>query len=201
MDIKAELQKIKSYLMSAEVTETPTETVTHEFASYDLESGGSVKIEGEIAVGSVVTVTDENGNDVPAPDGEHVLVGVAKIVVKDGSIAEIYPLEETAPEVEVEVEQAVDTTALPEYVAEPMPDHAKEMESLSERITKLEGVIADLMTRLDGMSKANTAMTAVIEEMSKTPTAEAVKPAQFSFINKKEDVYSRLEKLKNSINK
>jgi hypothetical protein len=200
MDIKAELQKIKSYLMSAEVTETPTEAVTHEFASYDLESGGSVKIEGEIAVGSVVTVTDENGNDVPAPDGEHVLVGVAKIVVKDGSIAEIYPLEETAPEVEVEVEQSADTTALPEYINE-QPIDPKKMQEMADRLVTCESMISELMAKVESMTKANTAMTAVIEEMSKAPMAESVKPAQFSFINKKEDVYSRLEKLKNSINK
>ena len=152
---------------------------------------------------TLVTVTDESGNDVPAPDGEHVLVGVAKIVVKDGAIAEIYPIEEeptTEPEVEVEVEQSIDTSALPEMVNE-QPIDPKKMQEMADRLVKCESMISELMAKVEGMTKANTAMTAVIEEMSKAPTAEAVKPAQFTFINKKEDVYARLERLKNSINK
>ena len=70
MDIKAELLKIKSYLMSSE---TPVETTPQAFAMYDLEGGGQVSINGEIAVGADVMVVDGDGNEVPAPDGEHVL--------------------------------------------------------------------------------------------------------------------------------
>ena len=54
MDIKAELLKIKSYLMSSEVTETTAQ----EFAMYDLASGGQVSINGEIVVGAEVMVID-----------------------------------------------------------------------------------------------------------------------------------------------
>lgn len=191
MDIKAELLKIKSYLMSSE---EPTET-PQAFAMYDLESGGKVSINGEIVVGADVMVIDGDGNEVPAPDGEHVLVGVAKIKTEGGKIVEIMPIEEK-PEIEVEIEASEEMAE-----AEPMPDHAKEMESMSERITKLEGMLADLMTRMDGMGKATEAMTAVVEVIASAPTAEVSKPASFTYINPKTSQEKKFENLLNALNK
>lgn len=192
MDIKAELLKIKSYLMSSE---TPVETTLQAFAMYDLEGGGSVSINGEIAVGADVMVVDGDGNEVPAPDGEHVLVGVAKIKTEGGKIVEIMPIEEE-PTVEVEVEATEEMAE-----AMPMPDHAKEMESMAERITKLEGMLADLMTRMDGMGKATEAMTAVVEEIASAPTAEVSKPASFTYINPKNSQEKKFENLINALKK
>lgn len=195
MDIKAELLKIKSYLMSSE---SPVEPTLQAFAMYDLEGGGQVSINGEIAVGADVMVIDGDGNEVPAPDGEHVLVGVAKIKTEGGKIVEIMPLEEE-PEVEIEIEAGNKEEEMAE--AEPMPDHAKEMESMSERITKLEGMLADLMTRMDGMGKATEAMTAVVEEIASAPTAEVSKPASFTYINPKNSQEKKFENLINALKK
>lgn len=196
MDIKAELLKIKSYLMSSE---SPVEPTPQAFAMYDLEGGGQVSINGEIAVGADVMVIDGDGNEVPAPDGEHVLVGVAKIKTEGGKIVEIMPLEEEKPEVEIEIEAGNKEEEMAE--AEPMPDHAKEMESMSERITKLEGMLADLMTRMDGMGKATEAMTAVVEEIASAPTAEVSKPASFTYINPKNSQEKKFENLINALKK
>lgn len=195
MDIKAELLKIKSYLMSSE---TPVEPTPQAFAMYDLEGGGKVSINGEIAVGADVMVIDGDGNEVPAPDGEHVLVGVAKIKTEGGKIVEIMPIEE-APEIEVEIEAGNKEEEM--AGAEPMPDHAKEMESMSERITKLEGMLADLMTRMDGMGKATEAMTAVVEVIASAPTAEVSKPASFTYINPKNSQEKKFENLINALKK
>lgn len=195
MDIKAELLKIKSYLMSSESSVEPTPQA---FAKYDLEGGGQVSINGEIAVGADVMVIDGDGNEVPAPDGEHVLVGVAKIKTEGGKIVEIMPLEEE-PEVEIEIEAGNKEEEMAE--AEPMPDHAKEMESMSERITKLEGMLADLMTRMDGMGKATEAMTAVVEVIASAPTAEVSKPASFTYINPKNSQEKKFENLINALKK
>ena len=195
MDIKAELLKIKSYLMSSE---TPVEPTPQAFAMYDLEGGGQVSINGEIAVGADVMVIDGDGNEVPAPDGEHVLVGVAKIKTEGGKIVEIMPIEEE-PSIEVEIEAGNKEEEMAE--AEPMPDHAKEMESMSERITKLEGMLADMMTRMDGMGKATEAMTAVVEVIASAPTAEVSKPASFTYINPKSAQEKKFENLLNALNK
>lgn len=176
-------------------SETPVETTLQAFAMYDLEGGGSVSINGEIAVGADVMVVDGDGNEVPAPDGEHVLVGVAKIKTEGGKIVEIMPIEEE-PTVEVEVEATEEMAE-----AMPMPDHAKEMESMAERITKLEGMLADLMTRMDGMGKATEAMTAVVEEIASAPTAEVSKPASFTYINPKNSQEKKFENLINALKK
>jgi hypothetical protein len=188
MDIKAELLKIKSYLMSSEVTPT-----AQEFAMYDLASGGQVSINGEIVVGAEVMVIDADGNAVPAPDGEHELVGVAKIKVQGGKIVEIMPMEEEAP-VEVNIEAG-------EEMAEaiPMPDYAKEMQTMTDRITKLEGMIADMMTRIDGMGKATEAMSAVVEEVASRPTAEVSKPVAFTYVNPKEKQNEKFSNLLNAL--
>jgi hypothetical protein len=195
MDIKAELLKIKSYLMSSE---TPVEPTSQAFAMYDLEGGGQVSINGEIAVGADVMVIDGDGNEVPAPNGEHVLVGVAKIKTDAGKIMEIMPLEEEAS-IEVEIEAGNKEEEMAE--AEPMPDHAMEMESMSERITKLEGMLADMMTRMDGMGKATEAMTAVVEVIASAPTAEVSKPASFTYVNPKTSQEKKFENLLNALNK
>lgn len=187
MDIKAELLKIKSYLMSSDVTTEPTEEVgetpivEHNFAEYETASGVKVKIDGEIAVGVPVVAVAEDGTEAPAPDGEHEIVGVAKIVVKDGLIAEIMPLEEE-PSVEVEVEMA-DAMPVVDITAE-----------LQDRIVKLEGKLDELMKKFEGMTKATEAMTAVVEEISTLPTAEVSKPASFTYLYPKSKQDKNIEK-------
>lgn len=186
MDIKAELLKIKSYLMSSDVTTESTEvveekSVEHNFAEYETATGVKVKIDGEIAVGVPVVVVMEDGTESPAPDGEHEILGVAKIMVKDGLIAEIMPLEEE-PKVEVEVELAE---------AEPVVDITAE---LQDRIVKLEGKLDELMKKFEGMTKATEAMTAVVEEISTLPTAEVSKPASFTYLYPKSKQDKNIEK-------
>ena len=179
-------------------SETPVEPTPQAFAMYDLEGGGQVSINGEIAVGVDVMVIDGDGNEVPAPNGEHVLVGVAKIKTDGGKIVEIMPIEEE-PSIEVEIEAGNKEEEMAE--AEPMPDHAMEMESMSERITKLEGMLSDLMTRMDGMGKATEAMTAVVEVIASAPTAEVSKPASFTYVNPKSAQEKKFENLLNALNK
>ena len=187
MDIKAELLKIKSYLMSSDVTTEPTEevgetpVVEHNFAEYETATGVKVKIDGEIAVGVPVVVVAEDGTEAPAPDGEHEILGVAKIVVKDGLITEIMPLEEE-PTVEVEVELAEEM---------PIVDMTAE---LQDRIVALEGKLDELMKKFEGMTKATEAMTAVVEEISTLPTAEVSKPASFTYLYPKSKQDKNIDK-------
>lgn len=192
MDIKAELLKIKSYLMSSDVTTEPTEVVeentvvSQNFAEYETATGVKVKIDGEIAVGVPVVAIAEDGTESPAPDGEHEIVGVAKILVKDGLISEIMPLEEEKPEVEIEVEAS-------EEMAEAMPV-ADLTAELQDRIVVLEGKLDELMKKVEGMTKATEAMTAVVEEISTLPTAEVSKPASFTYLYPKSKQDKNIEK-------
>lgn len=175
------------------------------FAMYTTTSGADVKIDGEIVVGSKVFVIDENGTESPAPSGEHELVGVAKIVVTDGVISEIMPIEEE-PSVEIEIEtgkteEMSDESSVELAVepTEPMVDHSKEMESMAERITKLETMLADLMSQIGGMSKINEKMSSMLEKISLVPTDNPTKPESFSS-SKKDEKMARFEALKSVLN-
>jgi hypothetical protein len=178
---------------------------TESFAMYTTASGTDVKIDGEIVVGAKVFVIGENETESPAPSGEHELVGVAKIVVTDGVISEIMPIEDE-PSVEIEIEsgkteEMADESSgeLANEPAEPIIDHAKEMESMAERITKLETMIADLMSQIGGMSKINEKMSSMLEKISLVPTETPTKPESFSN-SKKDEKMARFEALKSVLN-
>jgi hypothetical protein len=167
------------------------------FAMYSTESGAEVKIDGEIVVGAPVFVIDpETASEVPAPDGEHVLVGVAKIIVTGGVITEIMPIEEEEPSIEIEVEASADPSE--EIEAEVMnPDMMSEMDS---RIKSLEEKISKISMALDSLLSATTAMNSVVTELSKQPTEEPSKPVAFSaFKGKKEKNMAYFNKLATSL--
>jgi hypothetical protein len=167
------------------------------FAMYSTESGAEVKIDGEIVVGAPVFVIDpETASEVPAPDGEHVLVGVAKIMVTGGVITEIMPIEEEEPSIEIEVEASADPSE--EIEAEVMnPDMMSEMDS---RIKSLEEKISKISMALDSLLSATTAMNSVVTELSKQPTEEPSKPVAFSaFKGKKEKNMAYFNKLATSL--
>jgi hypothetical protein len=168
------------------------------FAMYSTESGAEVKIDGEIVVGAPVFVIDpETASEVPAPDGEHVLTGVAKIMVTGGVITEIMPIEEEEePSIEIEVEASADPSE--EIEAEVMnPDMMSEMDS---RIKSLEDKISKISMALDSLLSATTAMNSVVTELSKQPTEEPSKPVAFSaFKGKKEKNMAYFNKLATSL--
>jgi hypothetical protein len=167
------------------------------FAMYSTESGAEVKIDGEIVVGAPVFVIDpETASEVPAPDGEHVLIGVAKIMVTGGVITEIMPIEEEEPSIEIEVEASADPSE--EIEAEVMnPDMMSEMDS---RIKSLEEKISKISMALDSLLSATTAMNSVVTELSKQPTEEPSKPVAFSaFKGKKEKNMAYFNKLATSL--
>jgi hypothetical protein len=174
------------------------------FAIYTTASGTDVKIDGEIVVGAKVLAIGENGMEIPAPDGEHELIGVAKIVVTDGVISEIMPIEDE-PSVEIEIEAETEKLADEsnvELAVEPQPssvDYGPEMESMAERITKLETMIADLMAKLGGMSKMNEKMASMLGKIELLPTAEPTKNETFSS-SKKDEKWERFETLKQVLN-
>lgn len=174
--------------MSSETNNTTAQS----FAMYDMEEGGQVSINGEIVVGAEVMVVDGEGNSVPAPDGEHVLTGVGKIKTEGGKITEIMPMEEPQTEapVEVNVEASEDMGEVT-----PMPDHAKEMEMMKERMNKLEAMCSELMGKIEKMTKATETMSAVVEEIASMPTAEVSKPASFTYINPKEKQTNNFDNL------
>lgn len=104
---------------------------------------GVLIYEGDVlAEGTEVYIEDENGNIVPAPDGQY---GEYKVV--DGKIA---PAEVVEPEPEVtEVEQEEEVVE-PEPEVE-TPDYEKRFEALEAEIADLKAAIAELQKEKEDM--------------------------------------------------
>lgn len=104
---------------------------------------GVLIYEGEVlAEGTEVFIEDENGNIVPAPDGQY---GEYKVV--DGKIA---PAEVVEPEPEVtEVEQEEEVVE-PEPEVE-TPDYEKRFEALEAEIADLKAAISELQKEKEDM--------------------------------------------------
>jgi hypothetical protein len=118
------------------------------FAELPLANGNIISISGELAVGTEVYVVDAEGNEIPAPDGEHTLESGEIIIVAEGKITEVI-----VPEEEVELDNHEPTITNEEVIAivEPI-------------IEELRGVIAGLMTRIEELeSKMVTSETVTTE--------------------------------------
>lgn len=104
---------------------------------------GVLIYEGDVLeVGTEVFIEDENGNIVPAPDGQY---GDYKVV--DGKIA---PSEVVEPEVKPESEEVMQE----EVIVEPEPEvkesdddkYEERISALESKIAELEGKVAELIS-------------------------------------------------------
>jgi len=97
------VKKIKSFF-----TELPLDS-TVEMKEMTLEDGTKIKVSGEFVEGSLITIVQVDGNEIPAPDGELVLEDGTVITIKDGVIASILPAEkEEVKEEEVGMQEQFD---------------------------------------------------------------------------------------------
>lgn len=106
------------------------------FAVATLDSGQEIQTEAEsFAVGASVFVVNDEGEQIPLPDGEYTLADGAVLVVAEGAIVEVNEAsEEPAVEAEEDKEE--------EMSEEPKPE---EVEASSEVLTREEvaGMIAE----------------------------------------------------------
>lgn len=124
---------------------------------------GSLIIDSELAVGAEISIEDENGNVIPAEDGEYI-VDNQKITVAEGKITAIEPIEseETATETEEKLEEE---TATETETSEP--------DEKDLRIAELEGLLKDR----DVIIEELTAKLKELEEKLNKPVEEPVKMA------------------------
>lgn len=105
------------------------------FAVATLDSGQEIQTEAEsFAVGASVFVVNDEGEQIPLPDGEYTLADGSMLVVAEGAITEVKEAEEPAVEAEEDKEE--------EMSEEPK---AEEVEASSEVLTREEvaGMIAE----------------------------------------------------------
>lgn len=144
----------------------------------------------ELAVGTEVFITDENGERKPAEDGNYVTEDEKTIVVSDGKVTEILEKEEEvepndseesneeAPAEEVEAEDA--ETPADEVVEDPAVETpAEESNELTERLTALEAKVEELIAIVEKLvEKSETDNVAVEERLSKIEKMSAAKPVE-----------------------
>lgn len=90
-------------------------------------------IEGELEVGKPVFIEVE-GEPVPAEDGEYTMEDGTVVVVTEGAVAEIRPVETEPVTIETEEEAPI---------TEPEPEPNAEVEELKAKIAELEATIAE----------------------------------------------------------
>lgn len=149
--------------------------------------------DGELEVGTEVFVEDENGEVVPAADGEYKS-GDSTYVVKEGKIAEIRT-EETKEETTEEVESAEEPEAEP---ADEPESTTEETETEEDRIANLEKAVADIREGIEALTNAIAALAdrmAAAEDKLKGLEAPAAEPAEEGE-EKEEKFASKLNYLK-----
>lgn len=148
-------------------------------ASANTQEGVKVSTPAEaFAAGAEVYITDESGNDVPAPNGEHVMEDGSIIVVQDGVITEVKPMEQ---EEEMSAE-----------------DTAKVIEGLLTRVSDLEAKLsaneAELSAQTAAATSANAEVTALRAEnakLKKAPAAKSVTEEKLAAEKKEQSQKSR----------
>lgn len=144
----------------------------------------------ELAVGTEVFITDENGERKPAEDGNYVTEDEKIIVVADGKVTEILekenevepeeeaPADETNEEVTAEEETPAEEVS--EEVVEEVP--SEESNDLTERLTALEAKVEELIAIVEKLvEKSETDSNAVEERLSKIEKMSASKTIEEEF--------------------
>jgi hypothetical protein len=198
MNKKEILDEVKRLLFS--------KPVENKFLDAELVDGTKVRVDGELVTDSAVFVIDAEGNETPAPDGEHLLSdGKTMVVTVDGKIVEV-------KEVEVEVEEVQE-----ELVKEEVEMQVDEsvVASLVEKVKVLEEMIAALKAEHEQMmgqkkmfeselSAVKDATVYLAEEFSKSPAGEKIEFKKSGFaslvenkLNSKEEKMNRIKNILN----
>lgn len=137
--------------------------------------------DGELAVGTEVFVEDENGELVPAPDGEYIAEDGRVIVVADGKVSEIREKEEPAEEPAAE-EPAVEEEVAAEEITEPVADPAEgeepeETETLEEKVARLENIVNGFAEGVERIINAIAALEDRVDAVENKIQDLAAEPA------------------------
>jgi uncharacterized HAD superfamily protein len=129
-----------------------------------LEDGTSIYSDSDVwAAGVRVFGKDAEGNEVALMDGEYKTAESIIVVVADGVVTELKPMEEEeSPEVEVVIEEEQST----EVVAE---------ESLNAEVEGLLSLVAKLESELADIKKANENLSSEVTKLSAQPAAASIK--------------------------
>lgn len=152
------------------------------FIDATLADGTSVKVEPEVEEGASVVVVTADGEEVPAPDGEHALADGRVVVTADGVIIQVID----APDVDEDMMKNKDEdkfASLTETVAK----LAKTVADLTDRFEKSQvrtepsvsaedfKAVSDRLTKAEADLKSSQEVVVKLASQSNTPPAKAAK--------------------------
>jgi len=155
-------EKVNALFAKHNVSLTAEETVVDvkQMVEAILADGTSIYSDSDTwAPGVRVLSKDADGNEVVVADGEYTTAEGVIVVVADGLLVELKPMEEEAPEVEVEVESEKQSTD----------------ESLSKEVEGLLSLVAKLESELSDAKKANENLSSEVTKLSAQPAATSIK--------------------------
>lgn len=130
---------------------------------------GTLIIDSDLIVGAEISIESENGEVLPAEDGEYIIEN-QKIMVEGGKIIAIEPIDEE-PETEPVTEEPVEEEMVEEPTKEPETEPETEPDEKDLRIAELEGLLKDR----DAIIENLTAKLKELEEKLNKPVEEPVK--------------------------
>ena len=157
-----------------------------------------LEYEGEdLVAGMDVFITDENGDKVPAEDGDYVTEDNKVITVKDGKVESIV---DKAADVEAEEDEKKEDEPIAEEPAkeeEPMPEDKKEdevnLEDVNTAIDEMRKEIDELYKIVDSLlKKVGETRDEADERLKKLECKSLAKPASEEF-----EALGRLQKTGN----
>ena len=147
------------------------------FSDYKLEDGTMIRVDGELAVGTLVYVVTEEGL-LPAPDGAHSIPEVGVVTTEGGKIVEIG---DDAPAPEAVEAQEVEIEVTPEGEEMPADPHEERMQAMEAAIAALAAKVEEMMAKMGGEVEANAARFSTIDTalsaLAQMPTAAPKKRA------------------------
>ena len=162
----------------------------------------------DLVAGMDVYVTDENGDKVPAEDGEYVTEDNKTITVKDGKVESIV---DKAAEVDAEEDEKKEDEPMVEpIVEEPMPEDKKEdeenvnLEDVNTAIDEMRKEIDELYKIVDSLlKKVGETREEADERLKKLECKSLAKPAseEFEAISKRANKFDKVSKFLNAVKK
>jgi len=158
------------------------------FAVATLDSGQEIQTEADsFAVGASVFVVNDEGEQIPLPDGDYTLADGSMLVVAEGAVTEVKEAAEE-PAVEAEEEKEEEMTA-----------EVKEVEASTEVLTReaVAGMIAEAIeaTKAEFSSQIEERDAKITElskqatkSLSRAPKMEAVAPVDLKSLSIQERV-------------
>ena len=162
----------------------------------------------DLVAGMDIFITNEEGEKVPAEDGEYVTEDNKTITVKDGKVESIVdPVAEVDAE---EEEKKEDEPMVEPIVEEPMPEDKKEdeenvsLEDVNTAIDEMRKEIDELYKIVDSLlKKVGENRDEADERLKKLECKSLAKPAseEFEAISKRANKFDKVSKFLNSVKK